>query len=71
MMNWQELFVGVLLFICFIRISVGIYRFYQKVKEQENPCAGCVSDCEIKRLYDKRCERKASEQKKTKKSCCG
>ena len=69
-MTLQEFVVATLLLICLVRISIGIYRFYQKIKEKENPCANCVSDCEIKRLYDKRCERETEERKKTKKSCC-
>ena len=69
-MTWQEFAVATLLLICLVRISIGIYKFYQKIKEKDNPCANCVSDCEIKRLYNKRCEREAEERKKTKKSCC-
>ena len=38
-MNWQEWVVGLLIVLCVARILYGIYLFFRRVKENDNPCA--------------------------------
>ena len=52
-LNWQECVVAVLLVLCVIRIVYGIYNFFRRTKNNENPCANCASGCELKRQLDK------------------
>ena len=37
-LNWQECVVAVLLVLCVIRIVYGIYNFFRRTKNNENPC---------------------------------
>ena len=46
-MNWQEWVVGLLIVLCVARILYGIYLFFRRVKENDNPCASCASGCEL------------------------
>ena len=43
-MNWQEWVVGLLIVLCVARILYGIYLFFRRVKENDNPCASCASE---------------------------
>ena len=70
-MNWQEWVVGLLIILCVARILYGIYVFFHRVKENDNPCASCASGCELKNLYDKKRAECSGVTKKKKKSCCG
>ena len=70
-MNWQECIVALFLLLCVLYMGRSVYRFYRKLQKNVNPCDTCVSDCEIKRLYEHRRKRCEAEKKKTKKSCCG
>ena len=71
MNNWQEWVVGVLIVLCIARVIYGIYLFFRRVKENDNPCASCASGCELKNLYDKKRAECSGVTKKKKKSCCG
>ena len=68
-MNWQEWVVGLLIVLCVARILYGIYLFFRRVKENDNPCASCASGCELKNLYDKKRAECSGVTKKKKKSC--
>ena len=46
-MNWQEWFVGLLIILCVARILYGIFVFFLRVEENDNPCASCASGCEL------------------------
>ena len=70
-MNWQEWVVGLLIILCVARILYGIYVFFRRVKENDNPCASCASGCELKDMMDKKRKECSSKKKKTKKNCCG
>ena len=52
MMNWQQWVVAILLLLCIVRIGWGIYAFFRRTKENGNPCANCVTGCDLKRLMD-------------------
>ncbi len=69
MNNWQEYTVYLLLFLCIVRISMSIYHFLQRQKE-DNPCTNCQTGCDLKHLYDKKRSNCHKNEKKTKKSCC-
>ena len=43
MNNWQEWVVGVLIVLCIARVIYGIYLFFRRTRESENPCDSCVS----------------------------
>lgn len=70
MNNWQEWVVAILLLLCVVRIGMSIYSFFRRANEKDNPCAGCASGCELKRLYDEKRDECSKKRKKTKKSCC-
>ena len=48
MNNWQEWVVGVLIVLCIARVIYGIYLFFRRTRESENPCDSCVSGCDLK-----------------------
>lgn len=70
-MNWQEWIVGLLVMLCVLRIVYGFYRFFRRSKGNANPCANCVSGCELKDMMEKRKQECRTEQKSKKKNCCG
>ncbi len=47
--NWQEWAVMIILIICLGIIAYKTYLFFRSATKNENPCAGCVSSCELKR----------------------
>ena len=67
-MNWQEWVVGLLIVLCVARILYGIYLFFRRVKENDNPCASCASGCELKDMMEKKQKECSSKKKNTKKS---
>lgn len=69
-MNWQEWVVGLLIVLCVARILYGIYLFFRRVKENDNPCASCASGCELKDMMEKKQKECSSKKKNTKKNCC-
>ena len=66
-MNWQEWVVGLLIVLCVARILYGIYLFFRRVKENDNPCASCASGCELKDMMEKKQKECSSKKKNTKK----
>lgn len=67
MMNWQQWVVAILLLLCIVRIGWGIYAFFRRTKENGNPCANCVTGCDLKRLMDeKRAECSVTKKKRRK-----
>ena len=48
MNNWQDWVVGVLVVLCIARVIYGIFRFFRRTRENQNPCDSCVSGCELK-----------------------
>ena len=62
-MNWQEWVVGLLIVLCVARILYGIYLFFRRVKENDNPCASCASGCELKDMMEKK-QKECSSKKK-------
>lgn len=66
MMNWQQWAVAILLLLCIVRIGWGIYAF-SAGQRNGNPCANCVTGCDLKRLMDeKRAECSATKKKRRK-----
>ena len=47
MNNWQDWVVGVLVVLCIARVIYGIFRFFRRTRENQNPCDSCVSGCEL------------------------
>ena len=54
MNNWQEWVVGVLIVLCIARVIYGIYLFFRRTRESENPCDSCVSGCDLKDMMEKK-----------------
>lgn len=69
-LGWQELIVAFLIIFCLIRVIYGIYIFFHRAKNDENPCANCVSGCELKRQLDKKKQECGKNQKDSNKNCC-
>ena len=67
MNNWQDWVVGVLVVLCIARVIYGIFRFFRRTRENQNPCDSCVSGCELKDMIDKKrgeCDVKKKSKKK-------
>ena len=71
MNNWQEWVVGVLVVLCIARVIYGIFRFFRRTRENQNPCDSCVSGCELKDMMEKKRRECDVKKKSTKKNCCG
>ena len=73
MNNWQDWVVGVLVVLCIARVIYGIFRFFRRTRENQNPCDSCVSGCELKDMMDKKrgeCDvKKKSTRKNAAKPC--
>lgn len=71
MMNWQQWVVALLLLLCAVRIGWGFYTFFRRTKKSDNPCANCVTGCDLKRLMDDKRAECGTKKKDKKKNCCG
>ena len=71
MMNRQQWVVAILLLLCIVRIGWGIYAFFRRTRENGNPCANCVTGCDLKRLMDEKRAECSATKKEKKKNCCG
>ena len=71
MNNWQEWVVGVLVVLCIARVVYGIFLFFRRTRENQNPCDSCVSGCELKDMMEKKRRECDVKKKSTKKNCCG
>ena len=60
MNNWQDWVVGVLVVLCIARVIYGIFRFFRRTRENQNPCDSCVSGCELKDMMEKKMPSMAS-----------
>ena len=49
----------------------GIYLFFRRTRESENPCDSCVSGCDLKDMMEKKRQECGVKKKSTKKNCCG
>ena len=71
MSNWQEWVVGIVVVACLLYVLLGIYRFFCKVRKKDNPCASCISGCELKHLLEQKKEECRKSKSASKKKCCG
>lgn len=67
MSDWQEWAVAFLLLLCCIRIGMSLYSFFRRSEKNENPCAGCATGCDLKRLLDEKRGECGVERKKRRK----
>jgi len=49
-MELQQIIVLVIVFLCVVWVGARIFLYFRKIRNNENPCAGCGSDCSIKSL---------------------
>ena len=69
--GWQEWVVILLVVICVVRIGYAVRSFFYRAKKNENPCASCVSGCELKNQLDKKKLECKENKPSGKKNCCG
>lgn len=50
---------------------MGNLCFFRRTKENGNPCANCVTGCDLKRLMDEKHAECSATKKEKKKKCCG
>jgi hypothetical protein len=70
-MTIQDWIVALIVLLCAIEIGRRIVRFFRPAKNDDNPCANCVSGCDLKRLSDEKPQIYRKDQKKGNKKCCG
>lgn len=70
MNHWQEWVVGVLVVLCAFRIIYSVFVFFRRTKENKNPCATCVSGCDLKDMMEKKREECKGKEKVQRKKCC-
>lgn len=70
MMGWQQIVVIVLLAICIAWIGYRAYMFFRQMREAKNPCATCVTGCELKQLLDNKQKECSAKKEKINKKCC-
>lgn len=68
--GWQEWAVALLIILCIIRMIYGICVFFRRTKNNENPCAGCVSGCDLKSQLEQKQQECKTTRKSSKKKCC-
>lgn len=71
MNHWQEWAVGVLVFLCIVRIVRSVILFFRRTEKKENPCDSCVSGCELKNIKKKKPVNCPQKEESKKKKCCG
>ena len=71
MSGWQEWIVALLLIVCLYWIGRRVRQFFRHQTEKNNPCANCVTGCDIKRLYEEKRAACGKDKKISKKKCCG
>ena len=67
MSNWQEWVVGLLVVLCIARVVYGIFLFFRRTQENQNPCESCVSGCELKDMMETKRRECDVKKKSTKK----
>lgn len=70
-LTFQEWIVAVIVFICVILVVNRIIHFFRSAKNNENPCAGCVNGCDLKKMLDEKQQKCKEDLKKKNKKCCG
>lgn len=68
MNNWQEWVVGVLVVFCIARVIYGMFLSFRRMRENQNLCDGCVSDCELKNMMERKRRECDVKKKSTKKN---
>ena len=75
MTDWQSWIVALVVLLCIIRLGQGVFSFFRRTKQKENPCLHCPQECEIKHLYEQKRQECSAKQEKigrnSKKNCCG
>ena len=63
-MELQQIIVLVIVFLCMIWAGLRIFLYFKRIKNNENPCEGCTSDCSIKSIRTNQkcnCEKNAGK----------
>jgi hypothetical protein len=63
-MTWQDWAVGIVVLLCVIEVIRRIVRFFRSAKNNDNPCANCTSDCDLKQLFDAKQQKCRTQQDK-------
>ena len=73
-MELQQIIVLVIVFLCMIWAGLRIFLYFKRIKNNENPCEGCTSDCSIKSLRTNQkcnCEKMQENEEKNIKIVAG
>ena len=72
-MSWQECVVTVIVLLCILWVIYKLVHFFRSSGKNENPCASCISDCDLKNMFEEKqreCKTKQKKGNDSKKSCC-
>lgn len=70
-MSWQGIIVGIVVLLCLIEVVRRVLRFFRSTAKNNDPCAGCPNECELKRMLDAKKQTCGMDRKgkKHKKGC--
>ena len=66
-MELQQIIVIAIVCLCTIWISIRIFQYFKRIKNNSNPCECCNSDCAMKSMHNKPkcgCEKKCRKVRK-------
>lgn len=66
-MELQQIIVIAIVCLCTIWISIRIFQYFKRIKNNSNPCECCNSDCAMKSMHNKPkcgCEKMQKSEKK-------
>ena len=66
-MELQQIIVIAIVCLCTIWISIRIFQYFKRIKNNSNPCECCSSDCAMKSMQNKPkygCEKNAEKVRK-------
>jgi hypothetical protein len=70
-MTMQEWIVAIIVLLCVVEAGRRILRFLRQAKSDDDPCASCSGECNLKHLSDEKRQECTKNQRKGNKKCCG
>ncbi len=69
-MTLQDVIVYIIVACCFFWVIRRTLFWWRRAEKNDNPCASCVSGCDLKRMMDEKRRECQINQKATDKKCC-
>ncbi len=69
-MNWQDVIVYIIVACCFVWVIHRTLFWWKRAEKNDNPCASCVSGCDLKRMMDQKQQECRENQIPKEKNCC-